>query len=249
MTDSDHMSLSDELRERAWADEPADDDTVWRYMDFSKYVSLLTSEELWFSRVDQFDDPYEGMPTEKDLDQLAGDDSRERQYIIDIFEDKAEKVFANCWYNDTGQSDAMWKLYPNSEQGVAVRSEVGDVKSALQSGYDIAFANVHYIDWEENRIPPNSVFAPSLHKREAFEHEKEMRILLRHDSYDDLGEHPYGRAITPPGVDVCVDLEDLIGEVFTSPKASDWFHEAVTEITNEYTSKSVQRSNLYEPPS
>jgi len=33
---------------------------VWRYMDFTKLVSLLDSRTLYFTRPDKFDDPFEG---------------------------------------------------------------------------------------------------------------------------------------------------------------------------------------------
>lgn len=33
---------------------------IWRYMDFTKFVSLLETESLFLSRVDKFEDPYEG---------------------------------------------------------------------------------------------------------------------------------------------------------------------------------------------
>jgi len=34
--------------------------TIWRYMDFAKFVSLLTGRVLYFACPAQFDDPYEG---------------------------------------------------------------------------------------------------------------------------------------------------------------------------------------------
>ena len=241
------MSLSSDLQDREWCKQPKGTDIIWRYMDFSKYVSLLTTETLWFSRVDKFEDPYEGMPTAKDLERLSKGNKRERSVVIEHFKEKSKKVFANCWYKNRGQSDAMWKLYPNSQQGVAIKSVVSDVRSAIKSSYEPIFANVHYIDWEQNRIPPNSVLAPSLHKREAFEHEKEMRILIRHESWDDLSTHPYARSSTPSGLQVQVELNDLIKEVFTSPKASEWFHTTVEDITGKYVSKPVNSSKLYDP--
>ena len=40
---------------------PADKNIkIWRYMDFTKYVSLLSSKNIFFSRSDLFDDLYEG---------------------------------------------------------------------------------------------------------------------------------------------------------------------------------------------
>ena len=33
---------------------------VWRYMDFTKLISLIDSQCLFFTRADKFDDPFEG---------------------------------------------------------------------------------------------------------------------------------------------------------------------------------------------
>ena len=35
------------------------DTKLWRYQDFSKFVSLLDSGKLFFTRADSFDDPFE----------------------------------------------------------------------------------------------------------------------------------------------------------------------------------------------
>jgi len=36
------------------------DQKLWRYMDFTKFMSLLETKSLWFNRSDRFDDPFEG---------------------------------------------------------------------------------------------------------------------------------------------------------------------------------------------
>lgn len=41
--------------------QPEDKDCkLWRYMDFSKFMSLITTSQLYFSRSDKFPDIYEG---------------------------------------------------------------------------------------------------------------------------------------------------------------------------------------------
>ena len=34
--------------------------TVWRYMSFPKFMSLLTYQALWFSKLNMLEDKYEG---------------------------------------------------------------------------------------------------------------------------------------------------------------------------------------------
>ena len=38
----------------------SEDVRVWRYMDFTKFVSFIDSRRLYFTRADKFDDPFEG---------------------------------------------------------------------------------------------------------------------------------------------------------------------------------------------
>ena len=41
--------------------QPENEDIkVWRYMDFTKLVSLIDSLRLYFTRADKFEDPFEG---------------------------------------------------------------------------------------------------------------------------------------------------------------------------------------------
>jgi len=42
-----------------------DDASIWRYMDFTKFVDIISTEELYFSRSDCFEDDFEGSYPEK----------------------------------------------------------------------------------------------------------------------------------------------------------------------------------------
>lgn len=37
---------------------PSEDLVIWRYMDFTKFVSLLETRSIFFVRVAQLDDPF-----------------------------------------------------------------------------------------------------------------------------------------------------------------------------------------------
>ncbi len=41
---------------------------IWRYMDFTKFVSLLDRASLFLCRADRLEDPFEGSSTEADVD-------------------------------------------------------------------------------------------------------------------------------------------------------------------------------------
>lgn len=40
---------------------------IWRYLDFTKFISLLETNSLYFARADQFNDPFEGSYTKADV--------------------------------------------------------------------------------------------------------------------------------------------------------------------------------------
>ena len=40
---------------------------IWRYMDFTKFVSLISSKSVFFCRSDLFEDPFEGSYSKANL--------------------------------------------------------------------------------------------------------------------------------------------------------------------------------------
>ena len=38
---------------------PDNNQKIWRYMDFSKYLDMLTTNTLYFTRADKLEDPYD----------------------------------------------------------------------------------------------------------------------------------------------------------------------------------------------
>lgn len=45
------------IRELAGITLPNETDYLWRYMSFEKFVNLLDTKSLFFTRTDKFDDP------------------------------------------------------------------------------------------------------------------------------------------------------------------------------------------------
>ncbi|MDC4587570.1 hypothetical protein OHV59_11020, partial [Acinetobacter baumannii] len=40
---------------------------LWRYMDFTKFMSILSNKSLYFGRIDSFEDKHEGTYTSQTL--------------------------------------------------------------------------------------------------------------------------------------------------------------------------------------
>jgi len=103
--------------------QPENDDVkVWRYMDFTKFIALLNSSCLFFSRVDRFDDPFEGSwPTINVLERervpqnLPFDQHEMYLQGTRRSPDRSQAVLkltaVNCWHENEHESAAMWKIY------------------------------------------------------------------------------------------------------------------------------------------
>lgn len=52
--------------------------TIWRYMDFTKFVSLLDKGSLFLCRADNLEDPFEGSSSKIDVDAWKMDFYRDK---------------------------------------------------------------------------------------------------------------------------------------------------------------------------
>src|SRR4051794_20018314 len=87
---------------------------IWRYMGFSKFVSLLDSRKLWFTRADLFDDKFEGT--------LPLKTAADWKYLAEWLFNQRERSYVSCWHANDYESAGMWKSYLGGEPGVVVES-------------------------------------------------------------------------------------------------------------------------------
>lgn len=152
--------------------------------------------------------------------------------LIADFESKgdkkmSERTYASCWHESNSESAALWKLYGGSEgSAVAIRTTYKALRDGIldlnEEGdrYRIQIGRVEYIDYEN--VILHFLDAP-FRKREAFEHEKEVRAILRLHT-DDL----------PPGIAIPFDLMNVVHNVIISPLAPQWFADLVVEICRRF---------------
>jgi len=241
---------------------PADPETtIWRYFSFTKFVSLLQTGALHFSRSDRFDDPFEGTVPDGAREaiqaSLATISTNAEQLTEEFFRlADASRLFTfiNCWHANPDESDAMWKLYSFANEGVAVQSTIGRLRSALEvAPHSILIGSVRYADFDS--LDPHvflNGLTPFIFKRSSFEHEREIRALIWMDA-PEADEADSDRVPLEVPVEVSrsvpVDLSGLIQRVVVSPIAPSWFGELVQTTCERHGILSpVSRSNLYERP-
>ena len=235
---------------------PPGEAVLWRYMSFTKFVSLLARNALFFARADKLGDPFEGSLTPLNValrPLLYGDDFPEdkRNLIADFMKDLRRFILVNCWHENEIESDAMWKLYSSIQDGIAIKTDFQSLSASLSGTQDVYIGKINYIDYNTTLIPENDAFKPIMYKRKSFEHEREVRaiILEMPPSGDDgfiIGRQP---PVYEIGAYHEVDTSILIKEVLVPPYAEDWFTELVQATAETFKLGAlVRKSSLAVQP-
>ncbi len=220
-------------------------------------MTILENQELFFPRADNFDDPFEGSLPEPQNERR--EEYRE-DYPVEWIEELLPRfrrictrhTFLNCWHMNEGESAAMWDLYLKSDEGICIQSTLDRfVESISEDSQDIYLSKVGYVDYEEQDFPAWSVrgemgdtLSPFIHKRDSFEHEKELRAII-HDlpwysgegatvSAEDIREADLSEDAYEPGRQVDINLDTLIESIRVAPDAPGWVKSLLEDICDTY---------------
>jgi hypothetical protein len=226
---------------------------LWRYIDLSKLIHLLSTGSLWMCRSDLLGDPFEGSTPEPDVRQrerefttliVAGMDGS--KIVGSLRRTGRKRTFINCWHMGEHESAAMWRLYLKSDEGVAIQSTVGKLWASIRSDSadeQIVLGQVEYIDFGQPWGQNDSLY---LIKRKSFEHEREIR-LVREDPMGDPSDE------SPSGVALPCDLAAMIEGIRVPPTCEKWFCDVVQATVKQFAATSgvnltVQKSDLAKDP-
>jgi hypothetical protein len=205
---------------------PEDPDTiVWKYLDLSKFLDLLLSKKLFMSRSDKFEDQYEGTfsePTFEEIKKLAINNPE----FLNYYKTHREKVAISSWHINEYESFAMWQIFTQNSEGLAIQSTIGRLQKALKPETNLKqyIGQVNYIDYKKEYIPFDDLFFPFLFKRKSFQYEREVRIIS--DTSD--------TSITiNDGIKINVDISQLIDKIYIHPKSENWYKNLVIELVSK----------------
>ena len=190
---------------------PADDSrTTWRYLKFPAFVSILQVADV-FPRLEELEDPYEGKFTDATK-------CRYPKHVVAASEQFARRnLCVSCWHMNDDASAAMWAIYSECGAGVAIRSTVGRMKRWLQlEPRDVSMCEIQYVDLA-HFDQGGDYFSLNL-KRRSFEHEREVRLWRLEADHSGTQNS---------GVNISVDLAELIEQVYVSPRAEPWLKDVV----------------------
>ena len=249
---------------------PPDSTKLWRYLDLSHFLWLLSRRSLYFANVRQFDDHWEGaLPagTVAALELLLGisamgprgfpptgaADPIALSALKSAMKSLQPAYGINCWHKNEVESLAMWHLYTHGKDGVAIQTTVGRLKACLvNEPRHIYIADVIYGHdgrMEEQDISDDALI-PIVTKRRSFAHESEVRLILD-SGFEEAGRLlAQGEAAGPPtGETVKVDIENLIERIVASPNYPAWSISDLQErVTDAGLKVHVETSDLLKLP-
>lgn len=230
---------------------------VWRYMSFTKLVSLLESQCLFFSRADKLGDPFEGswprMNTVEGFVSFA-DLPKAARPAIELQMQRMRKswpkyVALNCWHMNQEESAAMWNIYLKSNEGVAIQSTYRKLRESLIDDEVIFLGKVEYINYQTDIINAGNILTPFLHKRKSFEYEKEVRGLITKIPTTEKGMDFTKETITEKGLRIKVNMETLVERIYVAPTCQKWYVELVKSVVSKYGYDfEIKHSALDDPP-
>jgi hypothetical protein len=219
-----------------------DNNLVWRYMGFARFVWLLQKKRLWLSRVDKFEDEWElalageqlehvylrrpfgtfgGKPTDEPIRE------RTRRVIMEW----RERSYVNCWCALPHESHALWRVFCGPSEGVAIQTTLGKLKANVSR---LAVRSVIYDEPGRQRKTPE-LFELLQQKRKMFEYEHEVLVI---------GERGIGdpRLIVGEfGIECPFEPEVALETVRVHPQADTSFLDTVVATVGTYAPKLLEQ--------
>ena len=216
-----------------------DDIVLWKYMDFLKFVNILTTNQIWFNKINCFEDVYEGTypVANKALRDKIYNGDPPPQCVYDTAEEyERQRLYILCFHNNEYESAAMWNLYANNA-GVAIKTSGKRLKNCFNNELkNIYITPVDYIDYERDFLPEGNAFYLGTHKRKSFSHENEIRCMYFNtgDVLDDKGQY------------INIDVTELIEEIYVSPYAPEYMADTLKVLVKKFGHNiPITKSPLY----
>jgi hypothetical protein len=154
---------------------------IWRFMDLSKCIYMLTSNNLFFSRADKLGDDFEGSWPNKSIEDRNKLVTKEKtESFSDFAKNLCKYAAITCWHVNEYESAAMWDLYLKTGEGIAIQSTYQRLYNCLHNSAEaIRLGLVRYIDYDKDGfLNAGNMVEAFIHKRKSYSHENELRAAI-----------------------------------------------------------------------
>jgi hypothetical protein len=236
---------------------PKTDYTIVKYIDLTKFISLLYNQSLFFCRLDKLEDQFEGTTAKANFDFRVKWNQQLREtgffkvpmtdetIIKNVTEEfKSEKKFkaincVNCWNKKDDESAALWKIYSDFSKGIMIKSSISRLEKSLENREEeILLSEIHYLNYNKQIMPDGYIVFPFIHKQIAYSYEDEVRLIYGIKT-ENNEEHDWTKEEVLEGIYIKCDLNELIEEIIIGPYSPQWFFKLIQDILNKYGLKKV----------
>lgn len=213
---------------------------VYRYMSLKQFMHFIENNKTYLTRISSWDDTWEApimkLPTQHDNGRLS-----KPAYSSGM------DLFAQCWTSKK-ESDAMWRIYSASKDGIKIGTTVKKFELLEGLGYYAVDEIFYYknlmegLDYCNEGSSIMRTFREGLIKRDEFIHEQEIRLITI-NSPNTLGkvlkaEENY--------LELNLDAKDFIEEIIIDPRAEKYYVETIKKYCERVGIEVVpEKSNLY----
>lgn len=174
---------------------------LYRIISLETFIDILLNKRERYVRPSTWDDTFEGYLFSKIYDK-----EEQKKIIEDIYynvcplnykstinnmlnlEHSKWFVYGQCWTTQA-ESDAMWRIYSYGKHSIQIQTTDKRISNLLEREDGIKY-NISSVKYDMNPDDDlmhtqilqlkdsRNIYEPYLHKRKAFMHEKEKRILI-----------------------------------------------------------------------
>lgn len=228
---------------------PPLDTTVWHYVRFDYFQTLLKNKAMWFTRVDKKSDKTDGTYSEANavattpatkslLKSLGFIEGPQWAQLLQTNEILRQKACVHCWSIRPRESAWMWNAFLQGvTRSVAIRTTMGRLTAALR-GQPVELLRIIYYPPRTPR--PDWSYTAPFSAKDKIKHreERELRLMsVTQIGAPEEGDHKL----------IQVDTNDLLGKIVVHPLSRSGFREEVREELRRYSINAhVGRSELRE---
>ncbi|MBU2973800.1 hypothetical protein [Zobellia sp. B3R18] len=237
--------------------------TIAKYLDLTKFISLLSLNSLFFCRLDKLEDHFEGTTSKFNIERRKRNFKKQRSLSANLpklsEEELDEKVKISidadrkfksvscvcCWNKYDSESSALWKIYSDFNKGIMIKSNIHKIENAFEhTPENLSLSEVNYINYDTDSMPHGNRMHPITHKHEAYKYENEIR-LIHVVKYGHGFSYDWNTEKFKYGKNLIVNLNDLISEIVISPLSADWYIDLIKDICSKYgLQKKIRKSDL-----
>jgi hypothetical protein len=241
---------------------PDESQVISKYIDVTKFLSLLSKKALFFCRLDKLEDQFEGMVAKrnyeyrvrwhKETNHLMDRPFTEEEIIAEVeqmyeYDKKVKEVYCVCCWNKADkESAALWKIYSDFGKGIMIKSSVKNLIAAFnETPEDIRISEIGYLDYNQDLMRDGNTFFPIIHKQNAYDYEEEIRLIYSID-FPQIGKtYDWSNEEIQEGKLLTVDLTLLIDEIIIGPFSPKWMIDLIADLASKYgLTKPITKSKL-----